>query len=79
MSDTTFMWRDGKELTLEEVGELAKRNHIWIDAFSLVRPTEELKKEIGALIIQKLLDSDCRSWPGNLNSMKMVALTINCS
>lgn len=35
-----------------------EKNHMWINAFSLIRPTEETKIAIGEWVIDQLKDSE---------------------
>jgi hypothetical protein len=43
----------------ENVLRSAENNHIWINGFSLIRPTEELEQSIGREVIRMLKDRDC--------------------
>ena len=45
--------KDNAELR-EAVLDAAKNNHIWIDSFSLIRPTDETLKNIGTAVIDML-------------------------
>ena len=44
--------------TKEQIIEKVQQNHIWINAFSLVRPNDETAKAIGYEIIRMLKDRD---------------------
>lgn len=51
-----------KKLTQEEYDKLtadtARSNHLWVNAFQLIHPTDELKQQIGEYIISLLKDKD---------------------
>ena len=36
--------------------EMAKANHIWLNAFQCVRPTEEFKRDLGGQILEILAE-----------------------
>lgn len=38
---------------------LANSNHMWINAFECIRPTDELRKAIGTWVLEKLADPEC--------------------
>lgn len=53
---------DGKEheiTTVEDVMEKLDENHIWLNAFSCVNPTDELAKDIGHAVLHMLNNPDC--------------------
>ena len=41
-----------------DVLKSAQQNHMWINAFSCVRPTDELKMQIGAWVLSQLADPE---------------------
>jgi hypothetical protein len=43
----------------EDVLRSVEGNHIWINGFSLVRPTEDLERSIGREVIRMLKDREC--------------------
>lgn len=49
----------GSALTAYERGVLdsARKNHIWLNAFQCIRPTDEFKRQVGETILDML---DCR-------------------
>ena len=47
------------EKSLTQVAKMAKSNHIWLNAFACIKPTDEYLMQIGRMIIQKLEDDDC--------------------
>lgn len=69
----------GKSIVLytdAELVELARSNHIWLNAFSCIRPTPQFCQELGASILAKLNESEMRD---DLGISKMIILTINKS
>jgi len=60
----------------EELVEEARGNHIWLNAFMCVRPTDDFKKDIGDMILKKLEYTDMRD---SLGISKMIILTVNKS
>lgn len=44
--------------TKEQILEKVQQNHIWINAFTLIRPSDEVAKSIGYAIINMLKDKD---------------------
>jgi hypothetical protein len=49
--------RRENEYTDAELIELAKANHIWLNAFSCIRPTPEFLAQVGAQVIACLQTS----------------------
>ena len=47
-----------------EIRKEVDENHIWLNAFRCIRPTDEFLAEIGRLVLQKLHDSDMRDGLG---------------
>jgi len=44
--------------TKEQVLEAVEQNHIWINAFSLAEPTDEIARQIGYTVIRWLEDRE---------------------
>jgi len=42
---------DAQKRYEKKVIDSAKTNHIWVNAFSIIRPTDEIKKEIGEMVL----------------------------
>ena len=40
----------------EDVLRSARENHMWVNAFATIRPSDELKRTIGAWVLEKLSD-----------------------
>jgi hypothetical protein len=50
--------RKEKTLSNAQKVEIARGNHIWINAFQTVKPSPESLQEIGRMVIAKVLESD---------------------
>jgi hypothetical protein len=48
-------WTD---LTRKQLVEQLEGNHMWLNAFSCIRPTDELKIAIGEWVLDMLNDTD---------------------
>lgn len=57
MSDTLTATRGESELTDADKVALAVDNHIWINAFECIRPSDELLRSIGRIVVDKLNES----------------------
>lgn len=66
-----------KEITLTQVAKKAKDNHIWLNAFSCIRPTDEFKIDLANTILAKLNEPDCLLKTNTLS--EMLYLSINKS
>ena len=65
-----------KDFKPEELVEEAKGNHLWLNAFKCIQPTEEFKAQIGGIILEKLNETDMRD---SLGISRMIIMTINKS
>lgn len=50
--------RTEKDWTPEELVDLAKGNHIWLNAFSCIRPTPEFLQSVGAAVVAKAMRAE---------------------
>lgn len=50
-----------EDLSANEVKQAADDNHIWLNAFSCINPSEEFKAEVGGMILEKLKTTDLRA------------------
>lgn len=66
-----------KETSLNQVAKMAKSNHIWLNAFNCINPTDEYLKEIGKLVLFKLTTEECLLKTDTLS--EMLYLSINKS
>jgi len=69
----------GKSIALYTKDELlneADANHIWLNGFSCIEPTDEFLKDVGRMILQKLKHTEMRDFMGISNE---IILTINMS
>lgn len=41
------------------VYQQAEQNHIWLNAFSCINPSDQFLKEVGKMVIDKLKEKDC--------------------
>ena len=62
--------------TAEELIKRAKANHIWVNAFTALNPTDENLIALGRTVLNKLKESDMRDERG-ISSMEI--FTINMS
>lgn len=46
------------EVSDEQVAKMARDNHIWLDGFSCIHPTDKFLIELGYTILQKLNEKD---------------------
>lgn len=70
--------RDGKPLTDEQFRLSAE--HLWLNAFSCIRPTDEFCADVGRQIVQMLNSSDITTAPiGDLKGSRAVVLWVNQS
>lgn len=46
------------EKSLNQVGKMAKSNHIWLNTFSCINPTTDFKIGLAETILAKLNDKD---------------------
>lgn len=68
--------RSIKDYTDEEIAAEAKGNHIWLNAFACIRPTDEFLAEVGRDVLRMLASSEMRdSW----GVSQMVVLSVNKS
>jgi hypothetical protein len=73
---TTDVRRES-EFTAEELVEIAQRNHLWINAFTIIRPTDEILTEIGRWVLLVLRESRVRN---DLTGLTPIAyLSVNAS
>jgi hypothetical protein len=78
LEDRAKEWR-GKSLLLytkDELLEIADRNHIWLNGFQCINPSDEFLKDIGRMILHKLDRSEMRDSTG---ISREIILTINKS
>lgn len=47
-----------KEISLEQVGQMAKDNHIWVDSVSIITQRDEMARRIGEQVLSMLADTD---------------------
>jgi hypothetical protein len=47
-----------KDFTNEELVQKARDNHIWINAFCTINPTEKFLADLGREVLQKLDETD---------------------
>lgn len=45
------------QLSPDQKLQMADDNHIWLNAFSCVSPTDEFLRELGSIVMRKLNDS----------------------
>lgn len=45
--------------TVEDVMEQLSSNHMWVNAFACINPNDELAKQIGYWVLEKLNDRTC--------------------
>jgi hypothetical protein len=69
--------RREREYTPEQLLELARDNHIWLNAFSLIQPTDDFLREIGRSVVTKLHASPIRD--DLIGLSKVVYIRINAS
>ena len=50
-----------EDLTDAQRAQYAKDNHIWLNAFSCINPTDKFKQEVGEMILNKLDHTDLRA------------------
>jgi len=62
--------------TKDELFNLAEANHIWLNGFACINPTDEFLKDIGKMVIDKLNASEMRDF---LGISKEIILTVNKS
>lgn len=65
-----------KEYTDTQLVQIAKDNHIWLNAFSCIRPTPTFLQEVGKMIIEKL---EATEMSDSLGISPTIILTINKS
>lgn len=58
-----------------EIADAATANHMWLNAFMCIRPTDEIKMQIGAQILDWLNQKDNLLPSGADHESKMAALT----
>lgn len=62
--------------TRDEILKMADDNHIWLNAFSCINPTEKFLQDVGKMIIDKL--NHCNTLD-QFGLSKKIILTINKS
>ena len=66
-----------KETTLTQVAKMAKSNHIWLNAFMCINPSNEFKIQLADNILAKLDEKECLLKQDTLS--EMLYLSINKS
>lgn len=81
MATTKAEMKHKKNMTDAEKVQMADDNHIWVNAFSCIRPTDEFLLGVGRTVIDKLNNSDmcCEILGEPLTGMKYLYLSINKS
>jgi hypothetical protein len=64
------------DVPAEELVRIARDNHVWLNAFSCIRPSPEFLQSIGQIVLDKLEVTDLRD---GLGISPMVILTVNKS
>jgi hypothetical protein len=59
-----------------EIATRVQDNHMWINAFAAINPTDDLKRDIGEWVLTKLEETDMRD---GLGISKYVVLGVNKS
>jgi len=49
---------DLSDAQCREIAGMASTNHIWLNAFTCIKPTDELKMQIGTLVLDWLNQKD---------------------
>lgn len=52
------MAKPENEWTAEEIVEMAKKNHLWINRMSMIRPTDDMLADIGAWVLDQIKHTD---------------------
>jgi hypothetical protein len=68
--------REAEYTTAQLVG-LAQANHMWINAFTLIRPTDGMLRDIGAWVVRELQGSPIRD--DFIGQTKVAYLRVNAS
>lgn len=66
-----------KEKSLNQVAKMAKSNHIWLNAFNCINPSDKFLISLGKEIMAKLDNKECLLKTDTLS--EMLYLSINKS
>lgn len=66
---------DLTEQQCREIAGMAETNHIWLNAFTCINPTDELKMQIGTLVLDWLNQKDNLMPARADHDCKLAALT----
>lgn len=50
-----------RDYTDEELVKIANDNHIWLNAFECIRPSDDFLKDVGRMVVAKLMESKIRN------------------
>lgn len=67
-----------KEPTVYQVAKKARGNHIWLNAFSCINPTDEFKIQLADMVLG-MLDDKNNTLRTTLDTTDMLYLSINKS
>lgn len=62
------------DLTAEDKVAVAEGNRIWLNAFATVRPTDEFLRDLGAMVLRHLQESDLTVKPGRYGPVTYIRL-----
>ena len=66
------------DLSDMEIVEIASDNHIWLNAFSTIRPTDEFLRQLGQMVLDKVRQSDVHAGDG-IGRSRVTWLRVNAS
>lgn len=69
------------DLTNDEKVELANDNHLWLNAFHCIRPSDDFLIEVGRSVLSKLKSADTCGSLGDekIEAQRMTIMTVNMS
>lgn len=75
MSD---VYRNRQPLTDAEFRGVAE--HIWLNAFSCIRPSDDFLRDIGRMVVDSVMSSDLRTAPlGDYQGSRACVIWVNAS